>query len=511
MFLGWVNRPVPGFDVKWPFSGRSPLGSAAISQGNLCVRAAPQGNCPAPYPPRMKILHAIHDFLPRHRAGSEIYAFQLCRELSATHDVSVLCAEYDPSRSHGSMTARAFGGLPVLEMINNWEFHDFEETYSSSLLNRVLDEALAAVAPDVLHIHNMLNLSVDLPRLAKARGIAVVATLHDYTLVCPSGGQRVHIAEQHVCHTIDPERCSRCFPESAFHAQMACHRAARAAGAAPALLGVVDTVRRRAPRLFSALQRLASSPTAPLSAIDITKRLAAMRRMFEHVDLFVAPSEALAAEYRALGLALAKLKVSDYGFAPLTTAPREHREKLRIGFVGTLSWHKGAHVLLEAIATLPCAAFELLIYGDPNVFPAYAQSLEAAANGLPVHFMGGFDETRIAEVYASIDVLVVSSLWPENSPLVIHEAFMAGVPVVGARQGGIPGLVADGVDGLLYDAYSSDDLANALKRLIDDPTLLARFASNLPAVKSIAEDAAEWTAVYEGMAGGRRSRPAATA
>ena len=58
----------------------------------------------------------------------------------------------------------------------------------------------AATQPDVLHVHNLLNLSFDLPRQARARGARVVGTLHDYTLVCPSGGQRIHRAERHVCH-----------------------------------------------------------------------------------------------------------------------------------------------------------------------------------------------------------------------------------------------------------------------------------------------------------------------
>jgi glycosyltransferase involved in cell wall biosynthesis len=125
--------------------------------------------------------------------------------------------------------------------------------------------------------------------------------------------------------------------------------------------------------------------------------------------------------------------------------------------------------------------------------------------------MGGFDEARIAEVYASLDVLVFSSLWPENSPLVIHEAFMAGVPVVGAREGGIPGLVTHGANGLLYDAYSPDDLAAALQRLRDEPALLGRFAAALPAVKSIEQDAAEWEAVYEGLGARQQVRAAGSA
>jgi glycosyltransferase involved in cell wall biosynthesis len=460
--------------------------------------------------PRLKILHAIHDFLPRHRAGSEIYAYQLCRQLSRSHDVAVLCAEYDPSRLHGSTVRRTFNGLPVFELVNNWEFHSFEETYASPLLNQALESVLDDFSPDVLHIHSLLNLTVDLPRLARARGIASVATLHDYTLVCPSGGQRVHIAEQHVCRSIDPARCSRCFPQSAFHAQMSSQSAARLAGRSGAVLALADHVRRRAPKLFSAIRQWVSSAAEPLAVADIVRRLEAVHRMFEEVDVFVAPSEALGAEFVALGLAPDKLRVSDYGFMPLTAAPRPRRERLRIGFVGTLAWHKGAHVLVEAAARLRPDTFELLLYGDPAVFPDYVQELEAAAKGLPVRFMGGFDETAIAAVYASVDVLVVSSLWPENSPLVIHEAFMAGVPVVGSRQGGIPELVTHDTNGLLYEAYSSHELAAALQRLIDEPGLLERFAAALPAVKSIAEDAAEWEAVYEGLCEANPFRAAAS-
>lgn len=163
----------------------------------------------------MRILHAIHDFLPRHRAGSEIYAFELARELGRDATVFVLAAEYDPAAAHGTLRWRWYEGLTVIELVNNWEFGGFEETYSSDRINAQLRHVLDATSPDVLHVHNLLNLSMDLPRIAKERGIAVVATLHDYTLVCPSGGQRVHVSESHVCETIDPDRCARCFHQSA--------------------------------------------------------------------------------------------------------------------------------------------------------------------------------------------------------------------------------------------------------------------------------------------------------
>src|SRR4030095_4408920 len=150
---------------------------------------------PSSMPRRLRLLHAIHDFLPRHQAGSEIAPSTLCQALMRPgHHVTVLAADFDPARRHGELTWRVFEGLPVVEIVNNWQFASFEETYRAPNLLPVLDHVLRATQPDVLHVHSLLNLSFDLPRLARARGARVVGTLHDYTLVCASGGQRVHRA-----------------------------------------------------------------------------------------------------------------------------------------------------------------------------------------------------------------------------------------------------------------------------------------------------------------------------
>jgi glycosyltransferase involved in cell wall biosynthesis len=328
--------------------------------------------------------------------------------------------------------------------------------------------------------------------------VPVVATLHDHTLVCPAGGQRVHRAENHVCRTIDAERCVRCFPDSPFHDQIAFARLTGGAHARGRLRGAAATFARRFPRLAARASRAARRvPVFPLTTEHIEARLAAARRVFDQIDLFIAPSPSIASEFERLGIAPAKIRVSDYGFVPLMRNRRsESGRPLRIGYVGTIVWHKGVHVLIDAVRGLPAAAYEVKIFGDPGVFPEYAATLRAGAAGLPVHFMGAFDRERTADIYAQIDVLVVPSLWLENSPLVIHEAFMAGVPVIGARIGGIPDLVDDGGSGLLYDAASRDALAATLRRVVEDPARLATLATARPRVKPIADDAREWEAVY---------------
>jgi glycosyltransferase involved in cell wall biosynthesis len=419
--------------------------------------------------------------------------------------VTVLCAERDPARPHGEIVWRLQGLLPVAEIINNRSAATFADIYRSPLLTRRTAQVLDAVQPHVIHVHSLLNLSFDLPAVARARGVPIVATLHDYSLVCPSGGQRVHRAEAHLCRTIETERCARCFPDSTFFVEAAFARAAALTGRPKLLTQAGRALAERAPQLMAyAATAVSRSGVLPVTAADIEARLAASRAAFDDIELFVAPSPSIAAEFRALGIDPSKIRVSDYGFAPLAPRPPAARGgPLRIGFVGTLVWHKGVHVLIDAVAGLPRDAYELKVYGDTRTFPDYAARLQAQGAGLPVTFMGAFDRADIADVYSGIDVLVVPSLWLENSPLVIHEAFLARVPVVAARIGGIVDLVADGRNGLLYDHDSPAMLRGALKRLIESPDLLATLQRTQPSVKRIDEDAREWDAVYREVLGRR--------
>jgi glycosyltransferase involved in cell wall biosynthesis len=343
-----------------------------------------------------------------------------------------------------------------------------------------------------------------------------VATLHDHSLACPAGGQRLHLVERTVCHEIDPARCAACFPHSPFHGQMSVAALARAAGPGAAAVGrAARWMARHAPGAAGLFRRQALARTQPVPIAEIEARLEQLRNVFDAVQLFVAPSRAVADAHERLGLHRSKLLVSDYGFAHSSLRPacganperallpdasrRASLSPVHIGFVGTLVWHKGLHVLLDAARQLPAGAYELEVWGALDTFPEYTATLKTMASGLPVRFCGAFHKGQGHDIYSRFDLLVVPSLWPENSPLVIHEAFMAGVPVVGARTGGIPELVTDGVNGVLYDPTSPDALAEALRGLILRPDRLAEMAGRVPAVKTIAEDARDWERRYEAL------------
>src|SRR5690606_22752750 len=94
------------------------------------------------------------------------------------------------------------------------------------------------------------------------------------------------------------------------------------------------------------------------------------------------------------------------------------------------------------------------------------------------------------------------SLWFENSPLTIHEAFQGGVPVVVTDLGGMAELLRDG-GGLLFRRGDPADLARVLARLADEPSLFHSLRASIPPVKSIETNAGEMDAIYRELLASR--------
>jgi glycosyltransferase involved in cell wall biosynthesis len=113
--------------------------------------------------------------------------------------------------------------------------------------------------------------------------------------------------------------------------------------------------------------------------------------------------------------------------------------------------------------------------------------------------MGRLPNEEVADALADIDLLIVPSLWPENSPLTMHEAFLAGTTVLAADAGGMAELLQHGRAGLLFRSGDAADLRRQIMRVVEQPRLLSALRQRVPPVKTIAEDAAEMEARYQQM------------
>lgn len=134
--------------------------------------------------------------------------------------------------------------------------------------------------------------------------------------------------------------------------------------------------------------------------------------------------------------------------------------------------------LLDAFALGPARdpRAHLLLCGDGPL----RESLESRARALGltrVRFLG--ERHDVASLLAAADVAVLASHW-EGSPLAVMEAMAAGKPVVATAVGGVPELVHDGRTALLVPPRQPRALAQALRHLLDDPTLRQRLATAAP-------------------------------
>jgi glycosyltransferase involved in cell wall biosynthesis len=199
----------------------------------------------------------------------------------------------------------------------------------------------------------------------------------------------------------------------------------------------------------------------------------------------------------------------DYGtasppasMAEKLTAPRHH-ERVRFGFLSTFLHDKGAHVLIDAFSRLPEGYAELHLFGK-TVDPPYYQELQRRARHPDIHWRGALAHADRWQALADIDVLVVPSIWHENSPLTIHEAHTAGVPVIGSAAGGIPELVQDGVTGLTFPIGDAGALAEKLRATVENRTQITRWREAIVPPKSMETHTDEIEALYREICNSRQ-------
>jgi glycosyltransferase involved in cell wall biosynthesis len=447
----------------------------------------------------MRIAHVIHTFPPFSHAGSENYCYTLAREQARRHDVRIFYRIADPRRPEYEVTEDRVGVLPVTRINRTFrDMRSFEETYRSAAVATAFGAFLNRVRPDIVHFHHVTCLSTTCVHEAKARGIPIVYTLHDFWLFCPQG--QLLRRNLSVCRTHTDADCVRCM---AYQLRLSGRRArVRALGARAPWL-------RRLKLPTTLYYRLASRPfRSETAAIEqIRARTAHILEMCSLVDQFVAPSCFLRDRYVEFGIPAEKLAFHDYGF-DLTgwkqaTDPRPEGP-LRVIYLGTWIPSKGVHVLIEAFRGLDSKRAVLDVYGYAVPYDGvndYEGQLRRLAVTAPhIRFARAYTPDALPNMLANADVLVVPSIWYENSPLTIHEAFLAGVPVVTANHGGMAELVKDQVGGLTFEAGNPFSLRRVLRRLIENSALLPELKENIPSVKSIERNADELDAIYRTVA-----------
>ncbi|HSE83900.1 MAG TPA: glycosyltransferase, partial [Thermodesulfobacteriota bacterium] len=157
----------------------------------------------------MKIVQVIHGFPPHDMAGSEVYTYNLSRELAKKDQVCVFHRIADPEREEYEMSFGTYDGLNICTINNTFKYCDsFEKTYRNDIISKKFERFLDKVKPDIVHFGHVTALSTTLIEEAKKRKIPVVFTLHDFWLFCQLG--QLLKRDLSLCHGPKDSECARC-------------------------------------------------------------------------------------------------------------------------------------------------------------------------------------------------------------------------------------------------------------------------------------------------------------
>ena len=136
------------------------------------------------------------------------------------------------------------------------------------------------------------------------------------------------------------------------------------------------------------------------------------------------------------------------------------------------------------------------MYGNAEQFPSFSRHLRNLTDGNDrIEFSGTFSYERLLEVHSALDLLVVPSVWYENSPNTILEAFTYRTPIIAANLGGMAELVRDEENGLLFKPGDPRSLQQQILRIEENPHLLNNLRSGITPVRTLLYRKEAWLGI----------------
>jgi glycosyltransferase involved in cell wall biosynthesis len=419
-------------------------------------------------PSKIRVLTLVHNHPHFHPGGAEIHALEIHRAMKESDRFEPLLLAAAPGWDFPTRSNRSLYRLrsdDPSELL--WAVDDFDHFHltgrDKESYTRDLRSVLERFEPHVVHVQHFLQLGLDALTEIRMSGpdVPIVFTLHEFLPICHSRGIMLRRGTTERCSGSSPWRCHQCFPE-------------------------------HSPEEFFLRDKF-------------------VRAQLEHVDLFLAPSHALKSRYVDWGIPADRIRFQDYGRqAPprRSIVPVSSVDTRRFVFLGQVMRHKGILVLLQAMQilarrrrddiTLAICGTNLHFDGDEYVREV-GETIEALEGRVVLR--GGYEPHEIPSLLEGMAWVVVPSIWWENSPLVIQEAFANGRPVLCSDIGGMAEKVRHEVDGLHFRAGDPVALADTMEKVAGNDDLWERLHSGIPPIYTLDEALLELEQIYNQLLG----------
>ncbi|MBN2183725.1 MAG: glycosyltransferase family 4 protein [Candidatus Krumholzibacteriota bacterium] len=365
-----------------------------------------------------------------YRGGDSTYMFNLSRLLEQKGHEVIHFAMQHPQNIESEYSGYFTSEIDFPSLLAESSAGAALKVLSRSIYNsearKAIDRLIEDKRPDIAHfnnIHGHLTTSIIAP--LRKRGIPIVWTLHDYRLVCPN---TTFLRGDKICELCLPKRYWNCVM----------HKCKK--GSLPAsIVAMMTTFCDRVSRVPSKVER------------------------------FITPSRFLMGKLVEGKIKKEKI-VSIPNFVDVGSfTPRA--EKGYFFYFGRLSHEKGIDLLIEAVSSMKNVSLKIAGEGPLS---ADLKKL-VAEKGADVEFLGFVTGDDLRLLLEESSCVVVPSRWYENLPFSVMEALAVGKPVVAADIGGIPEMVEDGVNGLLFPAGDREKLAECLGRMAGDRDMRRRM------------------------------------
>lgn len=391
------------------------------------------------------IAHGHPDFA---KGGGELAAHNLFTALRQRgEDTWFLAAHREQNLHHGGSSLSMLRDREILFFAHMTNYF-FMTPSDRQVIWRDFRGLLERLQPDIIHFHHFINLGIQcirqaiLYRQVAVKSVKIILTLHEYLAVCANDGQMIMRQTNELCTESSPMRCSYCFRD----------------------LG-------KSPEDFFLRERL-------------------FQACLTGVDMFIAPSHFLKRVYVQWGIVDERITVIENGQIPAQKLPprfiQEPAERTEFAYLGQITRFKGLDVLLSAFDFLPKAkqkTFRIHVFGVGLEYQTedFRKKIEMLRErlGRLVSFHGVYHTRQLPGILATIDTVVVPSIWWENSPLVIQESFKYGRPVICSDIGGMREKVRHAVDGLHFSCRSSLSLVEAMVKA-SEPSFWNDLYRNIP-------------------------------
>lgn len=304
----------------------------------------------------------------------------------------------------------------------------------SSLYNpfsrRRFKKILSKTLPDIVHIHNLYPfVSPSILPIAKARNIPVVMTVHNFRLDCPNG---LYYSKGAIC-----ERC-------------------------------------HGGKEYWGLLRNCEGNIAKSFGYALRNWFARVTRAYlDNVTIYACLTEFQKTKIQLAGFPEERLVIIP-NMVRQSVEPYVEQEQHEggndryIGFVGRISREKGIPELLESARE--CLDLPFCAAGGYDSMPGLKDMV-------PTNFrlLGHCDSAELETAYRNSQFIVLPSVWYEGFPTVLMEAMLREKAIICSRIGGLPEIVDDGVNGLLFEAGNSKDLTAKIRYLWERPELCKKM------------------------------------